>query len=173
MARKSTKKVAKKEAKKEAKKAAKKAAKKVSLPVVRLNYIKCNSFRTVHVDGAFGGTTPLGNIQMSVYSERFPIPRESSQYINLDGTLGDELKEQRVSRSGVIREIEVNLVMDLDRARSIVTWLQGRIKEVEEVRRATELKALIEVDPSKPKTKKKASKKKASKKKVSKKKTKR
>ena len=159
MVRKSTKKVAKK--------AAKKVAKKDSLPIVRLNYIKCNSFRTVHVDGAFGGTTPQGNIQMSVFSERFPIPRESAQYINLDGTLGEELKEQRVSKSGVIREVEVNLVMDVNRARSIVTWLQAKIKEVDGVlRMSAELKSLVEANKPKPKTKKKTSKKKTKRRKL-------
>lgn len=93
---------------------------------VEFHYIKSGLFRVVHVDGAWGGATPRGHITMSVFSERGPIPQRLVHQINDDGTLGEQVS--LVSKTGIIREVEVELVIDLEAARSISDWLTKNIK---------------------------------------------
>lgn len=101
---------------------------------VTFHYIKSGLFRVVHVDGAWGGATPRGHITMSVFSERGPIPQRLVHQINDDGTLGKQVES--ASKSGLIREVEVELVMDLEAARGISDWLARNIKSLEAAQEA-------------------------------------
>lgn len=102
------------------------AAKKKRL---QFHYIKSNLFRSIHVDGAFGGVTPTQAIHMAVYSERLPIPRSTIHEVAEDGGSLIEVREEREARSGLVREMEVDLVMGLDEAVAIHKWLGEKIKE--------------------------------------------
>ncbi len=93
------------------------------LSEVKLDYIKAPTFKDVFVDGVFGGITPRGYIQMAVYNERFAIPQTVVFKVQEDGSPGDEVEHKRVARSDVVRDLEANLIMDADLARSIGTWL--------------------------------------------------
>lgn len=95
---------------------------------VKFEYVKGNHFRVVHADGAFGGLTPNGNIQMAVFSQRGAFPNFIEQEI-LDGKLGDEISRQ--GKDWVIRELEVDLVMSIDTARGICAWLEEKIRLLE------------------------------------------
>ena len=101
---------------------------------IEFHYIKSNSFRTVHCDGVWGGTTPRGYITMSFYSERAPIPNRLIHSVAADGRVGKEISEKRISREGIIREVEVEVIMDLAMAKSTAEWLQGHIKFLENQR---------------------------------------
>lgn len=101
---------------------------------VTLHYIKSNYFRTIHADGAIGGLTPRGELFLSLYSERPPLPDVVVQAIE-NGQLGKEIIEQRKGIEGILREIEVGVVMDLNVAKAVVTWLQERIKVADEMMR--------------------------------------
>lgn len=48
-----------------------------------------------------------------------------------DNTLGDEIEERRITKQGVIREVEIGTVMDLSTARSVLKWLDEKIKTAE------------------------------------------
>ena len=98
---------------------------------IEFHYLKSNGFRTVHCDGVWGGTTPRGYITMSFYSERAPIPNRLIHSVDSNGRVGKEIAEKRISREGIIREVEVEVIMDLAMARSTVEWLQGHIKFLE------------------------------------------
>jgi hypothetical protein len=102
---------------------------------IRFHYIKSNEFRTIHVDGIHGGLTPQGLIQMAVFSERFPIPRETVHSVAEKG-LGPEIRQERVSREGIVREVDVNLIMSATQARSIAKWLNGKAQEWDKVAKA-------------------------------------
>jgi len=94
--------------------------------------IKSNGFRTIHVDGAFGGVTPLGNhISMTVFSERWPVPTQITHKIDQAGTLGEELTERRATRGGIVRELEANLVFDIETAKRLADWLLGKIQQAD------------------------------------------
>jgi hypothetical protein len=97
-------------------------------------FIKGNYFRVIHVDGAWGGMAPSGrNIHMALFNERRPIPTEVVHPISAAGALGPEIGAKRRSRTGMVREVEVELVMALETAISIHTWLGEKIVELAKV----------------------------------------
>ena len=104
---------------------------------VTLHYIKSNYFRVVHADGAMGGFTPRGHLFFSLYSERAPLPDVTVQAVEGTGQLGQEIVEKRQGSEGILRELEVGVVMDLAVAKALVTWLEDRIKILEQLQSDT------------------------------------
>jgi hypothetical protein len=100
---------------------------------LKFDYIKSNFFRVIHVDGAWGSVTPNLNIQMAIFNERRAIPKQTVQVINPDGTIGEEIPEKRVERDAVVREVEADLVMNLQTAKHIIIWLQQRVAQIEKL----------------------------------------
>jgi hypothetical protein len=99
-------------------------------PQVDLHYIKSSHFRVIHVDGAVGGISPDGEgMRVGLFSERIPIPIQVTHEMDEKGQLGEELK--RVGRNGVVREVEVELAMDILAAKRLVVFLARQIKERE------------------------------------------
>ena len=94
---------------------------------IRFHYIKSNYFRVVHVDGAHGGITPNGNIFFSAYSQRQPIPQITTQKVEPDGSITEEIREERVVKDGIVREVEVGIMMDASTAESLHKWLGEKI----------------------------------------------
>jgi len=107
---------------------------------IRFHYIKSNFFRVVHVDGAHGGVTPKREIEINFYSERPAIPRTMTYRVQPNGHLGDEITEERDTRGGIVREIEVGAVMDIATAEAIITWLQRNIKIIKDSQKKEEQK---------------------------------
>ncbi|MCP4042208.1 MAG: hypothetical protein GY731_09675 [Gammaproteobacteria bacterium] len=66
---------------------------------------------------------------MALFSERPAIPRETVNQLNEDGTLGPPIAEEMVSREGLIREMDVDVIMDINSAIIIRAWLDRRIQE--------------------------------------------
>lgn len=98
---------------------------------VAFDFIKSNFFRVISVDGAFGGLSPQGrSIHMALFSERRPLPQKTVHQLGEGGTLGDELLDRRESRSAFVREIEVDVVMDLPTALAVRKWLTRKIEEM-------------------------------------------
>jgi hypothetical protein len=104
-----------------------------SLPeTVNFDYIKSSQFRVVHSDGAFFALTTQGGLTISFFSERQPIPRRVVHKVNPDGTLGDEVKDQRVVRDAVIRDTEVAITMTMDTAKRVKDRLNEIIQKAEQ-----------------------------------------
>lgn len=94
---------------------------------VRLHYIKASHFRVIHSDGVIGGPSPNGRgIHMSLWSERAPIPLQVSHEIDDQGHVGKEV--ERVQRDGIVREVEVDVVISLETAEAIVAWLKHHLE---------------------------------------------
>ena len=98
---------------------------------IEFHYIKSNGFRVVHADGVWGGATPRGYITMSFYSERFPIPRGITHELKPpeQHTLGKEIA--RNIKEGLVREVEVEVMIDLEMAQSLIPWLKEKIDILE------------------------------------------
>jgi hypothetical protein len=96
------------------------------LKTITFHYIKSNLFRVAPVHGMWGGPTGHGDITVSFFNERAPIPQEMALEVNENGTLGKELR--RVSKQGVVREVEIELVMSTSTAETLCAWLQEKIK---------------------------------------------
>jgi hypothetical protein len=94
---------------------------------VPVHYIKANDFRVIHCDGVYGGPAPNGKwIHASLFSERLPIANQITYGLNEGGQLGEEVA--RVTRSGLVREIEVDVVMNTETAEALATWLLSKVK---------------------------------------------
>ena len=100
---------------------------------ITYDFIKSNLFRVLHVDGAWGGISPDGYIQMAIFSERRAIPRRVVYQLS-EGRVGPEI--EREERPGLVREVEADLVMSLEAAVAIREWLDGRIEMLRELRQA-------------------------------------
>ena len=98
---------------------------------VLFEYIKSQMFRVIHADGAIGGITPSGNLHMAFYSERPAIPRAQVHRREEDGTLGPLVPEQTISRPGVVREMDVDVVLSAAAVDGLIQWLNERKKELE------------------------------------------
>jgi hypothetical protein len=101
---------------------------------VRFDYIKSQFFRSVHVDGIFGGIIPSGkSIRMSIWNERWPIPKQTVHEMDEKGIVKGEIIEDRISRDAIVREVEIDLVMDVECAKQMRDWLSGKLEEFEGV----------------------------------------
>jgi hypothetical protein len=96
---------------------------------VNFDYIKGNFFRVIHVDGAIGGLTPQRLLHAALYSERPSIPQRLVHRVNPDGSLGDRLDEESLTRGSVVRELEADLIMSIGTAESLANWLLDKVRE--------------------------------------------
>ncbi len=106
-------------------------------PTIRFHYIKGNQFRVIHADGAHGGVTPRGWIEMNFYSERGPIPQVTVHHLQADGTISGEILSERIQRDGLVREVDVGVILDLAAAESLQSWLATKITQLKELREDT------------------------------------
>ena len=94
---------------------------------IKFTYIKSSSFRVIHVDGAVAGASP-GGLFISLYSERTPIPQQQGFEVNADHRLGSEIEALRVTREGIVREVEAGLVISFDAAVALAELLDRLVK---------------------------------------------
>ena len=108
--------------------------KKIECPSeVSFTYAKSNLFRVIHSDGVIGSLTPKNDLFISFYHERQPLPDKLIYEITEEGTLGKEKEDKRVvSTEGILREMEVGVVIDLNFARNLSLWLTKIIQQAEE-----------------------------------------
>lgn len=94
-----------------------------------IRYVRSNLSRVIRVDGGFGGPTAHGNIHLAIYVDRTDTPDLSLLHLNkADQTVREEIPQRTM---GWTREIESDLILSLDTARSIRDWLDRTIKQVE------------------------------------------
>ena len=105
--------------------ATKKLPAKQKTKQLTFDYLKSNYFRVIHADGAVGGVTPSGNIQVNFWSQRNPIPQQVVHAMSESG-LGVELS--RTQRAAIVRELEAGVVFDVTTAISIRDWLSRHIE---------------------------------------------
>ena len=101
---------------------------------IGIYYQRSRHYRTIHVDGAQIGITPRGAIQFTLYSDQKPMPEFALHGFTPEGTLNGEPIEQ-VVKEGMIREVEVNVVMDLAVTQNLIAALQdilSRFKAAQE-----------------------------------------
>jgi hypothetical protein len=97
---------------------------------VVVGFVKSNFFRVIHADGAWGGISPFGDIHMAFYSERSAIPDVGK--LTLSAKTGQFTKpEQYEADSEIVREMEADVVVDLNTAIRIRAWLDDKIRSVQ------------------------------------------
>lgn len=96
---------------------------------IDFHYVKTPGYRLYNVDGIFGGVTPQGKFYFDVFSERNPLPEKISHKITEQGIVGGEISRKTLE-SGVIRQIECGLIMNINTATSIHKWLGEKLKDI-------------------------------------------
>jgi hypothetical protein len=99
---------------------------------ISFDYLKSQLFRVIHADGAIGGITPSGYIHCSFYSERQAIPKHQTFVLNKEGALGQPIAEKTVVRNAIVRELDVDVIMNIDVARALADWLMQQVTSHEE-----------------------------------------
>jgi hypothetical protein len=103
-----------------------------SKPRIRFEYLRNPAFRIVHSDGVFGGLTPTGDIVISFYSERYPIPKVSVHELTPEGHAGKEITSERVDEGkNVVRELETGVHLTLGMAKMVATFLLEKVAQAE------------------------------------------
>lgn len=106
-------------------------------PIVRYHYLKSTAFRIVHADGVFGGPTPKGLVHLAFFSERFPLPQQTEHELaRIDegkAQIGSEIPSGRVSREGLVREVEVGVLMSPDVGRAFHKWLGEQLDKIDAI----------------------------------------
>jgi len=91
-----------------------------------------NTYRQIHVDGAYGGITPRALINLSFFAERVPIPKSSDFEIE-NNAIGKLIKNSDDTKTGVLREYEFGVYMSIEVAKSIVALLSAQIEQFEKL----------------------------------------
>ncbi len=112
--------------KKEAKKTGQASIKDKLPSEMDVHYIKTNSYRTFHVDGIYGGITPNGKIYAELFIQRSATPKLVKHKVT-DSGLGDVISKE--GKSGMIREIEAGIIMDMDVAITFRDWLNTKVEQ--------------------------------------------
>ena len=102
---------------------------------IDFHYLKAPDFRSVHIDGAIGGLTSKGFLHMALFAERSAIPRKVAYNVLPGGKLGDEIEGSRESKQGIIREMEIDLIMNEETAIELRIWLDQNLEEFEKRRK--------------------------------------
>lgn len=103
---------------------------------IKFHYVKGNFFRVIHVDGAIGGLTPSRDVFVSLFSQRAALPRMIELAVLPTGGLGGETG--REGKEGIVREMEVGIVMSADAARDLAHFLLEQVKVFRESTPATQ-----------------------------------
>jgi hypothetical protein len=97
---------------------------------ISFNYVKSNLFRVIHADGAWGGLSPRGDIHIAFYNERAAIPDFSRIVISQSARVVES--ETFEATSELVREVEVDVIVDLTTAKGLRTWLDNMISALED-----------------------------------------
>jgi len=74
----------------------------------------------------WGGINAKGMVEIHFLHDRPPLPKTSTDVIDENGNL---LKSDiDTSGYGIVRTIQTGVVMDIDSAKSLLTWLQQKIE---------------------------------------------
>lgn len=103
------------------------------LKTLEIHNLKSAEYREVHVDGALGGLTPTGYINVSFYGQRAVIPKSTIFEMTEEGRLGDRIKDSKESKKGIIREFEFGIYMDLTTCEALKEFLERQINEYSKI----------------------------------------
>ena len=112
-------------------------AEAVKKDIITVHNRVSNIYKAIHVDGAYGGITPRGLLNLSFYSERSPIPK-STDFALKGEVVGDKIQDSPESLTGILREYEFGIYMDIQAAKAIVTSLNSKINDLENIIKQTQ-----------------------------------
>ena len=93
-----------------------------------LNYIKADNFHSVLSTGVIGGITINSLIDLNFFTDRVTIPKSVTLEVDENG---QQKEISRDTKTGVIREVQFGVLMDVNTAKTLVEWLNNNIKLIE------------------------------------------
>lgn len=106
---------------------------------LKFKYIFSDDYNPVYVNGAQGGVNPQGEIVANFYLERLALPNSQTQVVTPEGKLGGVIKSDPEDlNQSFVRFIKNGIIMNLQSAKSIHTWLGGLIEQCENAYKAKE-----------------------------------
>ncbi len=113
---------------------------KIHLKKVNFRYETGPEHRTFYANGAFGGITGKGDVRIGFFIEMPMLPKEEFYEVTEDSDLKkipiDE--EQKIH----VREIQSTIVMSIENARSINTWLNEKLSSWDQIQSELKTKML-------------------------------
>jgi len=113
---------------------------------VKYHFIKSSYFRVIYSEGVAGGVSPRGMIQMTFFNERAAIPQMTvhEMIVNEQGLQrpGPEISAERISKGGIVRELESEVVMTLPSAELLYKWLGDQIGQLKKFQSKAKLDEL-------------------------------
>src|ERR1700687_2033431 len=103
-------------------------------------YQRSRHYRTIHADGAQFGVTPRGAVQFTLFSDQKPMPEFELHRVTPEGNIG-EVIEQVTKQGAVIREVEVNIVMDVPTITEFLNALQKVLAQIKSIQEQAERSA--------------------------------
>jgi hypothetical protein len=95
---------------------------------LKLKYSKSPNYNTNFVSGAQGGIAPNGLLNIHFFIEKNSIPSGYDVEIDEKGKVIKETNDKPTFE----REILTGIVLDINTAKAINTWLTDRISELEQ-----------------------------------------
>jgi len=92
------------------------------------HFIKTADFKTHYVSGIFGGLTSNNQINMAFFIERNVIPSSITYSVDQNGIPAETGRDTKL---GMVRETAGCLILDVEKAKSVVEWLNDRIAQAE------------------------------------------
>ena len=91
-----------------------------------------DNYNPLYINGAQGGINVQGEIVANFYFERVPLPNSITQELNGEGVLGKVVAtEPNDLTNSVLRYVQSGIVMNLEVAKQVYTWLGGQINILE------------------------------------------
>jgi hypothetical protein len=98
-----------------------------------IKYKYDKNYNPVYVNGAYGGVLGNGEIVANFYLERHCLPK-SETYTLIEGEDSPKLSFEPENLEGsVLRFFQTGIVMNVSTAKLIVSWLNDKIKQSEEI----------------------------------------
>lgn len=102
---------------------------------IDIYYKKARNHRTIQADGAWAGITPQLEVQVAFFKDLRPMPDFVTHLITPGEGLGAEVS--RVEQKGMVREVEVTMVMSADTLESVIKLMQQSLEHLKNIKAAT------------------------------------
>lgn len=97
-------------------------------------YIFDDGYNPTFANGVYGGVTPSGELVLNFYLERHALPDRVTHRLTPEGTLGEEMERKPDDHTeSLVRFVNAGVVLSLDGARAVHSWLQEQIQRAERV----------------------------------------
>jgi len=95
-------------------------------------FVKAHDFKTVPIDGIFGSVTVKRELNINFFVDVSEMPKTINHEVISHGRIGKEIAVDTTPGVGV-REVPFGINVDVGIAKSIVIWLNEKIKEIESI----------------------------------------